>query len=474
MEGLKAKTLNSAKWSLLEKAINIGFEFGVGIILARLLLPSDFGTVAIISVIISFSLTFVNSGFSQSLIRDTDVGSRDYSTIFIFNLGVGMIFYILIFFLANKISIFYQDSDLELYIKVLGLSIFISSFALIQRVTYTREMNFKMMSKISMVSSTLSGIVALGLAVSGFGIWSLIAKSLFREVIQTCLFWFNGKWRPSILFSKLILRKHFRYGSNFLFSAIIGQVYNNILALTIGKIFSLQTLGYYNRAQLFSNTISENLGGVLTGVSFPALAKVQNEKEKFVAGVRMLLKQALYIIGILMIFLFFTSKTLIPLLLGQQWVETGIYLQYLCVIGYFGMLNSILVNSISVTGRSNVYLYFQILALVFNLISLTVGYFYGIESMLMVLILLYFVCYIIISIIFQVYFEYSLKDQFYDFRIILFIQLVMIIIGVFFLMFETSGLLLMLMVFLQLLSVIWLSYLLKIKEFLILKSLLSK
>lgn len=474
MKGLKQKALNGAKWSLLEKVINIGFEFAVGIVLARLLMPTDFGTVAIISVIISFSLIFVNSGFSQSLVRDPEVGSKDFSTIFFFNLAVGILFYGVIFFLSPSIASFYENNELTLYVKVLGLSIFFSSLTLVQRVNLTREMNFKLMSKIGIASSLSSGILALGMAFSGFGIWSLIAKTISREIIQTSLFWFNNKWKPSSVFESTILMKHFKYGSNFLLSAIIGQFYNNILALTIGKIYNLQTLGYYNRAQLFSNTISENVGGVMTSVSFPALAKVQNDREKFVNGVSLLLRQAFYVIGILMILVFFSAKAFIPFLLGSQWEKAGEYLQYLSVIGFFGMLNSILVNSISVTGKSNIYLFFQIWALALNIISLTFGYFYGIEVMLSLLILFYVFSYLLISHVFNLFFNYSILNQFKDYKSLMKVIVPAMLIGIIFSIFESSMFMVLLMVISQLTYVFIVSSWLKIEEFELIKNLIFK
>ena len=474
MEGLKQKALIGAKWSLLEKVINIGFEFAVGIVLARLLMPSDFGTVAIITVVISFSTIFVNSGFSQSLVREPEVGNKDLSTIFFFNLAVGILFYCVIFFLSSNIASFYEKNELTLYIKVLGLSIFISSLTLVQRVYLTREMNFKLMSKISIASSLSSGILALGMAFSGFGIWSLIAKTISREIIQSSLFWFNNKWKPSKVFDSNILKKHFKYGSNFLFSAIIGQLYNNVLALTIGKIYNLQTLGYYNRAQLFSSTISENIGGVMTSVSFPALAKVQDDKERFVRGVSLLLRQAFFVIGILLILVFFSAKVFIPFLLGSQWEKAGEYLQYLSFIGFFGVLNSILVNSISVTGRSNIYSYFQIWALGLNIISLIFGYFYGIEVMLTVLIVFYFFSYLLISHVFNRFFRYSILDQLKDFKPLMKVVAPIILIGIVFSMFESSMFMVVFMALSQLTFVFIASSWFKIEEFGLIKKLIFK
>lgn len=474
MEGLKQKTLISAKWNLLEKVINLGFEFAVGIVLARLLMPSDFGTIAIISVIISFSLIFVNSGFSQSLIRSRDVSNKDYSTVFVFNLIIGIVFYIIIYLNSTNIANFYQNNDLALYVKVLGLSIFISSLALVQRVNLTREMNFKLMSKINILSSLSSGILAIVIAFIGFGIWSLIAKVIFNQIFQTFLFWYFNRWKPSIIFELYILKRHFKYGSNFLISAIIGQAYNNILALTIGKIYNMQTLGYYNRAQLFSNVVSVNIESVMTSVSFPALAKAQDDKDRFLYGVRLLLKQAIYVIGILMVMLFFSAKIIIPFMLGKHWAEAGVYLQYLCIIGFFGVLNSILLNSISVTGRSNIYLNFQIRSLGLNIISLIFGYFYGIEVMLSLLIIFYVFLYLYISHVFNVFFSYSIFNQFKDFRILLNVIIPIILIGIIFSKIENSLFITGLMLITQFSFVYTVSSWLKIEEFELIKKLIFK
>lgn len=475
MDELKAKTIGAAKWSALDKVINIVFEFSVGIILARLLLPSDFGTIAIILVIISFSLIFVDSGFNQSLIRDPEVEDADFSTIFIFNFIIGLVVYILLFLFSPQIALFYDKPELALYIRVLGVSIIISSLTFVQRVKLAREINFKEISKVNITASLISGVIAIILAFSSYGIWSLITKSILRELVQSFLFWVRGKWIPSSIFSIKILQRHFKYGSNFLISSIIGQVYNNLLAITIGKIYTLQTLGFYNRAQLFSNTVTTNIASIITTVSFSALAKVQNDRDKFVQGVRLLLNQAFYVIGFLMIVVFFTSKAFIPILLGDQWIEASVYLQYLTIIGFFGVLNSILINSISVTGKSKIYLYFQMWALFLNIIVLVIGYFYGIENMLRLLILFYITSYILISKVFSFFFSYSLLMQLRDFKKIIYLFIILIVFGFLSSVIFESGVLQLLvqgLVFFFL-TIIY-SHYFKIEEFLNIKSLIFK
>ncbi|MCR9081551.1 MAG: lipopolysaccharide biosynthesis protein [Cyclobacteriaceae bacterium] len=474
MEGLKQKALNGAKWSLLEKVVNIGFEFAVGIVLARILMPSDFGIVAIITVFISFSDTFINSGFSQSLIRNPDVDNRDFSTIFIFNLVVGSLFYFFIFISSSSIAGFYQNNDLILFIKVLTLSILISSFSLVQRVNLIKDMNFKLLSKINIGSSLLSGILALIFAINGFGIWSLILKTLSREILHSYLLWLNSKWRPSVCFDTSKLKNHFKYSSSLLLSGIIGQLYNNVLAITIGKVYSIQILGYYNRAQLFSRTITDNIGGVMTSVSFPALAKVQEDKEKFLDGVRLLLRQIFYVIGILMVLLFFSSKTLIPFLLGDKWTVTGMYIQYLSMVYFIAALNSIIINSISVIGMSKIYLLFQISSFILNVIAIYLGTLNGINTMLMMLIIFNSGLYLAISYVFNGIFNYSIIDQFNDYKKILLVLFSIILIGVLYSFFDNTIIIISSMIITQIFLAIALSVYFRVEEYFLLIKLFSR
>jgi len=407
---LKQKLITSAKWSGLGRLAAMISDFSFGIILARLLLPSDFGVIAILTVFVSFLGVFVNSGFSQALIREKNVSNIDYSTVFYFNLIVAVLVFIISFFSAPYIAAFYENANISLYLRVLSISLFIDAFVLVQQSILTKEMNFKMLSIISISSSLFSGITSICLAFYGFGIWSLILKSLLKDSLILLFTIYIVKWKPQIKFSILSFQKYFRYGVYMLGSSLLSQFYNNIFSLTVGKIFSPSVLGFYNRAELFKNTLSQNIDGIISGVSYPALASLQDDKVEFVNYYKNILQFSFYIVSILMISLMFNAEALIRILLGEKWMGSVEILQYLCVIGLLFPINSVTVNSISVTGRSNIYFKFQIYSIIGCLISLVFGYYFGMISMIIGFVISSFLLLLWIVNIFDNLFVFSIFE----------------------------------------------------------------
>ena len=379
---LKQKLIASAKWNGLGRLAAMIIDFSFGIILARLLLPSDFGVIAILTVFVSFLGVFVNSGFSQALIREKNVSNIDYSTVFYFNLIVAVVVFIISFFAAPHIAAFYENPNISLYLRVLSISLFIDAFVLVQQSILTKEMNFKMLSIISISSSLFSGITSICLAFYGFGIWSLILKSLLKDSLILLFTIYIVKWKPQIKFSILSFQKYFRYGVYMLGSSLVSQFYNNIFSLTVGKVFSPTILGFYNRAELFKNTLSQNIDGIISGVSYPALASLQDDKIEFVTYYKNILQFSFYLVSILMIGLMLNAEALINILLGEKWMGSVEILQYLCLIGLLFPINSVTVNSISVTGRSNIYFKFQLFSIIGCLVSLVFGYYLGMIPMI--------------------------------------------------------------------------------------------
>jgi len=379
---LKQKLIVSAKWNGLGRLAAMISDFSFGIILARLLLPNDFGVIAILTVFVSFLGVFVNSGFSQALIREKNVSNLDYSTVFFFNLIVAIFVFFISFFSAPYIATFYANEKISLYLRVLSIILFIDAFVLVQQSILTKEMNFKMISIISVSSSLLSGITSICLAFYGFGIWSLIIKSILKDSLILLFTIYVVRWKPQIKFSVDSFHKFFRYGVYMLGSSLLSQFYNNIFSLSVGKIFTPAVLGFYNRAELFKNTLSQNIDGIISGVSYPALASLQDDKVEFVNYYKNILQFSFYVVSILMIGLMFNAEALINVLLGEKWAESVVLLQHLCLIGLLFPINSVTVNSISVTGRSKIYFKFQLFSIIGCLISLIFGYYFGIIVMI--------------------------------------------------------------------------------------------
>ena len=242
---LKQKAVSGLLWSFIDSSARLGIQFIIGIILARLLSPKEFGLVGMLTIFIAVSQSFIDSGFSQALIRKKDPSQEDYSTVFYFNMATAIICFFILFFCSGLISRFFKEPQLKPLVQVLGLSLVINAFAIIQQTILTRRIDFKLQTKISVISSILSGIVAVWMAFAGYGVWSLVIKTLTMYAITSILLWSWNRWRPVLVFSIHSFKELFSFGSNLLISGLIDTIFRNVYYLVIGKSFSAQELGYY-------------------------------------------------------------------------------------------------------------------------------------------------------------------------------------------------------------------------------------
>lgn len=384
---LKEKTITGLFWNAADKFTSMGLEFVVGIVLARILSPKEFGLIGMIAVFIVISQMFINSGFSQALIRKNDCTQTDYSTAFFFNLAAGTLIFIVLFFSAPLISNFFEEPQLTLLVQVLGLSLIISSLTLIQRTILIQRIDFKLQTRISVIATVFSGGLAIFMALKGFGVWSLVVKTISRDGINSLLLWLWNKWKPTLEFSKKSFQDLFGFGSKLLLSGLIGTIFSNVYYIVIGKYFSAETLGFYTRAELFKNLPSQNIESIITGVGYPVLAKIQDDKQQLKLGFKRLLTTAAFIIFILMFSLAAVSEPLIITLIGEPWRQSILYLQLLCIFGMIVPLNSININMLNVIGRSDLYLKLQFVFQLLTIPVLVIGIFYGIIPMIIAMII---------------------------------------------------------------------------------------
>ncbi len=409
---LLPQVLKGVIWTSIGRFYILAFEFFIGIVLARLLDPSDFGLLGMLTIVITISDLLVNSGLSQSLVRQKDVTNDDYSTIFYFNLGVGVIVFFTVFSTAAWVSAFFKEPQLESLLKILALGIIINSLSFIQRTINLRNLNFQLQSKGAILSVTVSGIISLCMAATGWGVWSLVAKILFRDSISAIYFWVTNKWTPAKVFIKSSFIKNFKFGSNLLVSGLIGTFFNNLYLVLIGRIFSAVTLGFYNRAELFKNLASQNIESIITTVVFPVLSKIQHDKVQFLAVFQRLLRVACMIVFFMMFQLMSNSSDFIYLLIGEKWLPAAGFLTLLCGIGIMHPLNSITINTINVLGRSDIYLKTQFVFQLLTFPALFVGYFWGISYMIVAMIANTVIMYIIYTNSLAKLLGFSIKDAF--------------------------------------------------------------
>jgi len=382
MQNLKQKAIKGVYWNFINNLASLGVQFIVGIILARILSPREFGLVGMLTIFIAISQSFIDSGFSSALIRKKDCKQTDYSTVFYFNLGIGLFFYFILFISANAISSFFNEPQLELILKVLGLGLVLNALSIIQSTILTKEINFKTQTIITILASIGSGGVAIVMALLNYGVWSLVALTTGRYALNTLFLWVLSKWRPTLVFSKKSFNELFSFGSKLLLSGLIETAYRNIYLLVIGKYFSAQDLGFYTRADQFQKLPSQTVLSVIQRVSYPVLSSFQNDNPVLKKNFRIIVRSTMFIVFILLLGLAVVAKPLILTLVGEKWLPSVIYLQLLCFVGVIYPINILNLNILQVKGRSDVILRLEFIKKAIAIPIIIIGIMVGIKAMI--------------------------------------------------------------------------------------------
>ena len=381
MSSLKDKTVKGVIWSAVDRFSAQGIQFVFSILIARLLVPEDYGVVAMLGIFMAVSQTFIDSGFGTALIRKIDRTEEDFSTVFYFNIVVATLFYFALFFAAPAIANFYNTPLLESITKVVALNLIINSLSGIHNAKLSIAIDFKSRAKISIVSTLLTGAVGLWMAYAGYGVWALVVQNLFSSAIRTVLLWVIVKWYPKLVFSWKSFKELFSFGSKLLASALLDTLYNNIYTLVIGKVFSPSTLGVYSKANALAQFPSSNITGVLQGVTFPVLSTIQNEDDRLADAYKRFLKIAAFVVFPLMIGLSAVADPFIRLVLTDKW-EGAIYLlQIMCFWMMWYPIHAINLNILQVKGRSDYFLKLEIIKKIQGVVVLCITVPMGIVAM---------------------------------------------------------------------------------------------
>lgn len=361
MDNLKSETISGVKWTAIEKFSTQIVNFLLGLLLARLLSPSDFGTIGMLGIFMAISGTFIDSGFSNALIRKPEISDKDYSTAFYFNIVVGLLCYAIMFVCSPLIARFFDMPILNGIVKVYSVTLFINSLTSVQYAKLNRELNFKLQARISFVSALVTGILGVVLAYLGLGVWALVWQSIASAVLRAALLWIFAHWHPSSRFSKESFKYLFSYGSKLLASGLLHTIYSNISTLAIGKFYTSNDLGYYSRGNQFATLPSSNITGILQKVTFPLLAKIQDDDERLIAVYRKYIRVTSCGIFFLMTLLAALAKPLICLLLTDKWADAAIYCQLFCFALMFDHICQLNLNLLQVKGRSDLFLKLEVI-----------------------------------------------------------------------------------------------------------------
>lgn len=422
---LKQATTKGLFWSSVERFSNQGVQFVFSIILARLLSPSDYGIIAMVTIFFAVAQSFVDSGFSNALVRKTDRVEEDLSTCFYFNIGVGIIAYIVLFLIASLVANFYSQPILSPIIRITGLGVILNSLCVVQQALFTIKIDFKSQAKITLSATVISGIVGIILAYQGYGIWALVWQGVASSIVRMGLLWLMSKWRPRTGFSKSSFNYLFGYGSKLLASGLLDTIYNNIYPIVIGKFYNPAQLGNYSRALGWAQLPSANITSILQRVTFPVLSAIQDDTLRLQNSYRRLLKLSAFIVFPLMMGLAAIASPLIRVILTAKWDGCVLYLQILCFALMLYPIHAINLNLLQVKGRSDIFLRLEIIKKIIGVVILIITIPLGITAMCLGMVFSSIICLIVNTYYTSRFIDVGLLTQLKDLRIILINSLVM-------------------------------------------------
>lgn len=410
----KKSTVNGFIWSGLDNLSLLGIQFLVGIVLARTLSPKEFGLIGIITVFIAICQSIVDCGFSSALVRKTECQQADYSTVFYSNLAISLVLTFILFLSSGWIAEVFKDQNLEPLIQVVSVCVVIDALCVIQRTIFTKKVDFKKQMIVSFASSLGSGVVGISLAYAGYGVWSLAIMMVVRSGLSTILFWALSSWRPEFIFSSKSFRELFGFGSKLLVSGLIDTLYQNIYYIVIGKFFSAQELGFFTRAQQFQTVPSSNLTKIVMRVSYPVMARIQEDGGDVLKYYRKLLRVTMYVTFTLMLGLAAVAKSLILFTIGAKWTPSILYLELLCLTGMLYPLHAINLNMIQLKGRSGLFLLLEVIKKAMAVPVIALGMFYGVSTMIEAMVVTSVIAFFVNSYPSKEMIGYSSLDQVLD------------------------------------------------------------
>ncbi len=382
-KSLKTKTLKGVGWSAADALLGQGITFLVGLILARLLSPVEYGLIGICLIFNTVLSGIVDSGLSNALIRKQEVTDEDYNTMFITNLIISFILYIALFFCSPFIANFFDRQELTTLARAMGLILIIQALSITQVTVLTKRLDFRTKTKASLIAALTSGVVGIGMALCGFGVWALVGQQLSNKILYTICLWVFNRWWPNLFFSILSFNYMWGFGWKLMLSGLLNNIWNQLYQVVVGKFYSPATLGQYSRSKEFANIFSANITIIVQRVSYPVLAGIQDDKERMVAAYRKVIKMTMFVTCISMIYLGAVAEPLINCLIGRQWHEASTFLPLICISMSLYPLHVINLNMLQVQGRSDVFLYLEITKKIIALGPICIGIFVGIYYMLM-------------------------------------------------------------------------------------------
>lgn len=425
---LKKKTILGMFWVFIDNVFLKGFSFVGTLLLAKVLSPTDFGLIAIITIFVSIGSIIIDSGLSSSLLRNKNNKETDYCTVFYTNLLLSLLMYIIVYLLAPFIANFYKQQLLINIIRIYSLSFIITALSSVQMIILIKKLEFKRITYLNIPGIIIGNVLALIMGYNGYGVWSIVFMFLLPQVFQTIIFWFCSGWSPKMIFSYERLKYHYSFGYKLLITSLISCFVSNFYNLIIGKIYPLKKLGYYDRANSLSQYPLIILTQIIGKVTLPILSEIQDDKVKFVEVFKKLLDFSFFITAPIMFGLSAASRPLIMTLLGEKWLPAVPILQIISLGGAFYTIQVLNMNVIKIYGRSDLVLKKEILINVFFAASVFGSYFLGFNALMWSIVLNSIFTTIVNMYFSNIVIDFSIKSQFKTISVILINSLLMYLV----------------------------------------------
>lgn len=404
----------SLLWRFAERIGAQGVSFIVSIVLARILDPELYGTIALVTVFTAILNVFVDSGLGSALIQKKDADDLDFSSVFYFNVTACCALYLLIFLAAPLIAAFYKDSTMTPIVRVLSLMLVISGVKNILQAYVSRTMQFKRFFFATLGGTIGAAVIGIYMAYRGYGVWALVAQQIFNAAVDTLILWITVKWRHKKMFSWERLKGLLAYGWKLLVSALLDTVYNELRQLIIGKKYTSADLAFYNRGRQFPHLIVENTNASINSVLFPTMSQKQDDREKLKEMTRRAIKTSTYIMAPLMIGMAFCAEPLVRLVLTEKWIECVPYLRIFCITFMFYPIHTANLNAIKAMGRSDIFLKLEYIKKAIGLTLLLSSMWFGVMMMAYSLLLSTFLGMLVNSWPNRKLLDYGFKEQIKD------------------------------------------------------------
>lgn len=394
---IKNRTIFGMVWTATERFGSMAMSFLSNLVLARLLMPEDFGVIGMLQIFIAISGAFMIGGFGDAIIQKKDATHVDYSTVFIWNIVLSVFFYVVLFLTAPAIARLYDMPSLCEVLRVYGIILILVALSVVQNAILRKELRFKELSIRNIIASFCGLLVGVLLAFWGFGVWSLVASALVNQIAIIFLIWGISSWRPSCVFDKKSFKDLFAFGSMMMLTSLVERIYLNIQGLLIGKKSAIE-LGYYTQAKKLEEVPSGSLSYIVSTVSFPVFSKLQNDRDMLLSGLRRNIKAITYLNFPICILLIVIAKPLIEMFYGIKWYISVPYFQLLCIGGMIYTMNALNSNIVKALGKGNLFFIINLIQRVIGLVLMFIGVSYSVKGLLVAMVLSNFINYLIFSI----------------------------------------------------------------------------